>query len=168
MVIGFMHGSPIQAQSQAQAPDPLAFEVVSIKPNRSGNLRGKRFYRETYTGKSASQPVGAPAFRSLDFGVYSGQMVVSVIAPGGAKSYFIRYAVMNGTTPGPWTTIPAATTRSRSRTNHDLRVPGAGSGRARLFRLECDRHDHLHLASFLKGIRPTLKQLRTLAGFLFF
>src|SRR6266699_5918332 len=60
------------------------------------------------TGKSAPQPVAAPSFRSLDFGVNSGQIVVSVKAQAGAKSYFIRYAVMNGTTPGPWTTIPAA------------------------------------------------------------
>jgi hypothetical protein len=61
------------------------------------------------TGKSAPQPVGAPSFRSLDFGVNSGQIVVSVKAQAGAKSYFIRYAVMAGATPGAWTTIPAAT-----------------------------------------------------------
>jgi hypothetical protein len=61
------------------------------------------------TGKSAPQPVGAPSFRSLDFGVNSGQIVVSVKAQPGAKSYFIRYAVMNGATPVSWTTIPAAT-----------------------------------------------------------
>jgi hypothetical protein len=60
------------------------------------------------TGKSAPQPVAVPAFRSLDFGMNSGQIVVSVKAVGGGKSYFIRYAVMNGATPGPWTTIPAA------------------------------------------------------------
>jgi hypothetical protein len=61
------------------------------------------------TGKSAPQPVGAPAFRSLDFGVNSGQIIISVKKQPGAKSYFIRYALMNGTTPGAWTTIPAAT-----------------------------------------------------------
>jgi hypothetical protein len=61
------------------------------------------------TGKSAPLPVGAPTFRSLDFGVNSGQIVVAVKAQAGAKSYFIRYAVMNGATPGPWTTIAAAT-----------------------------------------------------------
>ncbi|PYS16480.1 MAG: hypothetical protein DMG15_02055 [Acidobacteria bacterium] len=60
------------------------------------------------TGKSAPQPVGAPTFRSLDFGVNSGQIVVSVKAQPGAKSYFIRYAVMAGATPGAWTTIAAA------------------------------------------------------------
>ena len=60
------------------------------------------------TGKSAPQPVAVPAFRSLDFGMNSGQIVVSVKAVAGGKSYFIRYAVMNGATPGPWTTIPAA------------------------------------------------------------
>ena len=48
------------------------------------------------TGKSAPQPVGAPKFRSLDFGVNSGQIVVSVKAQAGAKSYFIRYAVAGG------------------------------------------------------------------------
>ena len=63
------------------------------------------------TGKSAPQPVGAPTFRSLDFGVNSGQIVVSVKAQAGAKSYFIRYAVMNGATPGAWTTILAASIR---------------------------------------------------------
>jgi hypothetical protein len=60
------------------------------------------------TGKSAPQPVAVPSFRSLDYGANSGQIVVTVKAVSGGKSYFIRYAVMNGTTPGPWTTIPAA------------------------------------------------------------
>ena len=59
------------------------------------------------TGKSAPQPVGAPAFRSLDYGVNSGQIVASVKAQAGAKSYFIRYAVMAGATPGAWTTVAA-------------------------------------------------------------
>ena len=62
-------------------------------------------------GKSAPQPVAVPSFRSLDFGMNSGQIVAAVKSVAGAKSYFIRYAVMNGTTPGPWTTIPAATIR---------------------------------------------------------
>jgi hypothetical protein len=61
------------------------------------------------TGKSAPQPVAVPSFRSLDFGMNSGQIVAAVKAVTGAKSYFIRYAVMNGTTPGPFTTIPAVT-----------------------------------------------------------
>src|ERR1700740_1905863 len=60
------------------------------------------------TGRSAPQPVAVPSFRSLDFGANSGQIVVTVKAVAGGKSYFIRYAVMNGATPGPWTTIPAA------------------------------------------------------------
>jgi len=63
------------------------------------------------TGKSAPQPVAVPSFRSLDFGMNSGQVVAAVKSVAGAKSYFIRYAVMNGTTPGPWTTVPAATIR---------------------------------------------------------
>src|SRR6516225_11513107 len=60
------------------------------------------------TGKSAPQPVAVPSFRSMDYGANSGQIAVYVKKVSGAKSYFIRYAVMNGTTPGPWTTIPAA------------------------------------------------------------
>src|SRR5206468_8735269 len=60
------------------------------------------------TGKSAPQPVSVPSFRSLDYGANSGQIAVYVKKVSGAKSYFIRYAVMNGTTPGPWTTMPAA------------------------------------------------------------
>ena len=60
------------------------------------------------TGRSAPQPVAVPSFRSLDFGANSGQVVVTVKSVARGKSYFIRYAVMNGTTPGPWTTIPAA------------------------------------------------------------
>ncbi len=60
------------------------------------------------TGKSAPQPVAVPSFRSLDYGANSGQIAVYVKKVSGAKSYFIRYAVMNGTTPGSWTTIPAA------------------------------------------------------------
>jgi hypothetical protein len=60
------------------------------------------------TGKSAPQPVSVPSFRSLDYGANSGQIAVYVKKVSGAKSYFIRYAVMNGTTPGAWTTIPAA------------------------------------------------------------
>jgi hypothetical protein len=63
------------------------------------------------TSKSAPQPVGAPTFRSLDYGVNSGQIVVSVKAQAGAKSYFVRYAMMAGATPGAWTTIPAASIR---------------------------------------------------------
>jgi hypothetical protein len=59
-------------------------------------------------GKSAPQPVSVPSFRSLDFGANSGQIAVYVKKASGAKSYLIRYALMNGTTPGPWTTIPAA------------------------------------------------------------
>jgi len=60
------------------------------------------------TGKSAPQPVSVPSFRSMDYGANSGQIAVYVKKVSGAKSYFIRYAVMNGTTPGPWTTTPAA------------------------------------------------------------
>jgi hypothetical protein len=60
------------------------------------------------TGKSAPQPVSVPSFRSMDYGANSGQIAVYVKKVSGAKSYFIRYAVMNGTTPGAWTTIPAA------------------------------------------------------------
>ena len=60
------------------------------------------------TGKSAPQPVSVPSFRSMDYGANSGQIAVYIKKVSGAKSYFIRYAVVNGTTPGAWTTIPAA------------------------------------------------------------
>jgi hypothetical protein len=60
------------------------------------------------TSKSAAQPVAVPSFRSLDYGSNSGQIALYVKKVSGARSYFIRYAVMNGTIPGPWTTIPAA------------------------------------------------------------
>jgi hypothetical protein len=81
----------------ASNDDPVIFEAsgFTLKP----------------TGKSAPHPVAVPSFRSLDFGMNSGQVVVAVKSVAGAKSYFIRYAVMNGTTPGPWTTVPAATIR---------------------------------------------------------
>jgi hypothetical protein len=59
------------------------------------------------TGKSPPQPVAVPSFRSIDDGANSGQIAVYVKKVFGAKSYFIRYTVMNGTTPGPWTTVPA-------------------------------------------------------------
>src|SRR5215467_623019 len=45
------------------------------------------------TGKSAPQPVAVTSFRSLDFGMNSGQIVATVKAIAEAKSYFIRYAV---------------------------------------------------------------------------
>jgi hypothetical protein len=61
------------------------------------------------TGKSAPQPVAVPSFRSLDYGANSGQIAVYVKKVAGAKSYFIRYALMNGTTPGSWITVPIAT-----------------------------------------------------------
>ena len=75
--------------------DPVIFAASGFTPKPAG--------------KSAPQPVAVPSFRSLDFGANSGQIVVTVKSVAGGKSYFIRYAVMNGTTPGPWTTIPAAT-----------------------------------------------------------
>src|SRR5437899_11081487 len=54
------------------------------------------------TGKSAPQPVAVPSFRSLAYGANSRQIAVSVTKVSGATASFIRYAVMNGTTPGPW------------------------------------------------------------------
>jgi len=85
----------------------LAVYVQNVSNDDPAIFAASGFTVKT-TGKSAHRPVGTPAFRSLDYGVNSGQIVVSVKAQAGAKSYFIRYAVMNGTTPGPWTTVPAA------------------------------------------------------------
>src|ERR1051326_6783703 len=76
----------------------------------------------------------------------------------GAKSDFIRYTIMNGTTPGSWTTIPAASiqkaiTISGLTPATIYRVSGASSGRARLLGLEFDRNSHVPLdRSSLKGI----------------
>jgi hypothetical protein len=55
--------------------------------------------------KTANQPVAVPAFRYLDYGSNSGQLLISIKAVAGARSYFLRYAVMNGVQPGPWTTL---------------------------------------------------------------
>ena len=60
-------------------------------------------------GKSASGPIAVPLIRKVDYGQNSGQILVYIKAVSGAYSYNVRYAVMTGTTPGAWTTIPAAT-----------------------------------------------------------
>lgn len=52
------------------------------------------------TVKTANQPVAVPTFRSLDYGANSGQILISIKAVTGARSYFVRYAVMNGVQPG--------------------------------------------------------------------
>jgi hypothetical protein len=59
------------------------------------------------TAKSAPQPVATPKFRYLKHGTNSGQIVGTVKGTTGGKSYFFRYAVMNGTTPA-WITVPVA------------------------------------------------------------
>ncbi len=48
------------------------------------------------------------AFRSLRTGPNSGQLQFSIFSVDGAKAYFVRYAVMMGTTPGAWTIVAAA------------------------------------------------------------
>src|SRR5579862_2407772 len=53
--------------------------------------------------KTAGKPVAVPSFKYLDYGPNSGQLVVAVKAVAGARVYFVRYAVMNGAQPGPWT-----------------------------------------------------------------
>ena len=56
--------------------------------------------------KTADQPVVPPAFKSLDLGVSSGQITVTLKKVTGAKVYFVRYAPMTGGSPGAWTTVP--------------------------------------------------------------
>jgi hypothetical protein len=55
--------------------------------------------------KTANQPVAVPKFRSLDYGPNSGSLLISIKGVLGARSYFVRYAVMTGVQPGPWTTL---------------------------------------------------------------
>jgi hypothetical protein len=90
-----------------QDPNLLAVFVQNVSNDDPAIFAASGFIAKP-TGKTAPQPVAVPSFRSLDFGANSGQIVVTVKSVAGGKSYFIRYAVMNGTTPGPWTTIPAA------------------------------------------------------------
>ncbi len=102
------------------------------------------------TARSAPQPVGVPAFRSLDLGVNSGQIVVSIKGQAYGK-VVLQPVRSNGWSDAqrvddnPGGLHSEADHDLRPDTSHDLRVPGAGSRRARLFRLECDRDDHLHL-----------------------
>ena len=51
--------------------DPVIFEAsgLTLRP----------------AGKAAPQPVAVPSFRSLDFGMHSGQVVVSVKSVAGGK-----------------------------------------------------------------------------------
>jgi hypothetical protein len=88
----------------------LAVFVQNVSNDDPAILTASGF-KAKKTAKSAPQPVAVPSFRSLDHGTNSGQVVVAVKSVAGAKSYFIRYAIMNGTTPGQWTTVPAATIR---------------------------------------------------------
>jgi hypothetical protein len=55
--------------------------------------------------KTTNQPVAVPSFRSIDFGANSGTLLIAVKGVTGARAYFVRYAVMNGVQPGPWTTL---------------------------------------------------------------
>jgi hypothetical protein len=58
------------------------------------------------TTRSAPQPVAVPSFRYLDYGINSGSLLVSIKSVTGGKAYFVRYAVMSGSQPGPWTIVP--------------------------------------------------------------
>jgi hypothetical protein len=62
--------------------------------------------------KTATGQVAVPGFRSLDFGVNSGQVAFRVSSVDGAKAYFARYTVMSGTTPGAWTTLNVASLKT--------------------------------------------------------
>jgi hypothetical protein len=59
--------------------------------------------------KAAPGPIATPVIRKVDYGQNSGQILVYMKAVPGAYSYNVRYAVMTGTTPGAWTTLPIAT-----------------------------------------------------------
>src|SRR5215472_4480326 len=76
--------------------------IAAASSLRSGSRRRVAEVRALHD-RADSRPA-----RRATRGMNSGQIVVTVKSVTGGKSYFIRYAVMNGTTPGPWTTIPAA------------------------------------------------------------
>jgi hypothetical protein len=57
------------------------------------------------TRVSAPQPVETPVIRKLDYGAISGQLLVTIKAVSGARSYNLRYAAMTNGTPGSWTTV---------------------------------------------------------------
>jgi hypothetical protein len=69
------------------------------------------FTSSGFTAKSKpspAAPVAVPSFKSLDYGKVPGQLLVSIKASAGARSYILRFAPLTGTTPGPWTTLNIA------------------------------------------------------------
>jgi hypothetical protein len=61
--------------------------------------------------KASSQPAEVPASPTMKFGPNSGQMLALLKRVKGASSYNLRFALLTGTTPGPWTVLPVTGVR---------------------------------------------------------
>jgi hypothetical protein len=83
----------------------LAIYVENNCNDDSSILTSSGFAVKT-TVRTAGKPVVAPAFKSLDLGVNSGQITITLKSVTGAKVYFVRYAPMTGGLPGSWTSVP--------------------------------------------------------------
>jgi len=65
---------------------------------------------------SASGPVAVPTFKSLDYGLHPGEILVSVKSVPGAKSYNLRYGPMPPTPPASAGSTPSSTPASAAAT----------------------------------------------------
>ena len=99
---------------------------------------------------SASAPVGIPTI-SLDYGAHPGQLLVSIKASAGARSYNVRFAPLAGTVPGAMDhsqhrQYQEGDQHRQSQFGHGLRVPGSGPGHAGPLALDGFQHDHVSVA----------------------
>ena len=65
---------------------------------------------------SASGPVAVPAFKSLDYGIHPGEILVSIKSVPGGKSYNVRFGVMPPTPPAAAGSTPSSTPASAGAT----------------------------------------------------
>ena len=83
--------------------------LLAVYAQNNCNDDPQIFAASGFTAKSSTrtvnQPVDVPSFRSLNYGANSGQLAFLIKAVPGARAYFVRYALMNGVQPGPWTTV---------------------------------------------------------------
>jgi hypothetical protein len=91
------------------------------------------FSTSGFTAKAkatASGPAAVPTFKSLDYGTKPGEILVSLKASAGARSYVLRYAPLTGTTPGAWTVLNVASIRTA------ITIGGLTSGTAYAFQAQ--------------------------------
>ena len=74
------------------------------------------FTSSGFTAKAKASPTGpvaVPVIKTLDYGNNSGQILVSIKAVAGGRSYNVRYApVPAGGTPSAWTSMQVGSIRS--------------------------------------------------------